>query len=156
MSYDNQLKLKVNVSKFVTQIQQSENLVFYNVALEALGICTVQGNHPVIGTFCFESPDPRRKGKSKGAYHFCSTLDHSRYTNQFAQRHESTHANKTEHVFDVKITSFLSMRARRGRKFGFCPSHSSHFVPCLNFDMYIHSSRFQPAHYGLEQTRIER
>ena len=47
MSYNNQLRLKVKVSKFLTQIWQSENLVSYNVALAALGFCTVQGSHPV-------------------------------------------------------------------------------------------------------------
>ena len=46
MSNNNQLRLKVKVSKFLTQIWQSDNLVSNNVALAALGYCTIQGNQP--------------------------------------------------------------------------------------------------------------
>ena len=47
MSYNNQLRLKVNVREFVKQIWQSENLVSYDMALAAQRFCTLQGRHGV-------------------------------------------------------------------------------------------------------------
>ena len=47
MSYNNQLRLKVNVNEFVKQLWLLENLVSYDVALAALWNPTLQGRHGV-------------------------------------------------------------------------------------------------------------
>ena len=47
MSYNNQLRLKVNVSEFVKQIWWSGNLVSYDMAVVAPRFCTLQGRHGV-------------------------------------------------------------------------------------------------------------
>jgi len=47
MSYNNQLRLRINVNKFVTQIWLLENLVSYDVAVAALWNPTLQGRHGV-------------------------------------------------------------------------------------------------------------
>ena len=51
MSYNNRIRLKVNVNKFVTQIWQSKHLVSFDVALAALRNPTLRGRHGVLADF---------------------------------------------------------------------------------------------------------